>query len=261
MTQLSREELKRYSRNIVLEEFGERGQEKLRDAGVLVVGAGGLGSPASYYLAAAGIGTIGIVDSDTVDVSNLQRQILHRTSDIGMPKTDSAAEQLRALNPGVVVEKHHLRLNKDNVRGIIGGYDVIIDAVDNFAARFLLNDACFFEKKPLVEAGVLQFLGQIMTIVPGQGPCYRCLFPEPPPPGAVPTCEEAGILGAVPGVLGVLQAAETIKLILGIGKPLVGRLIIYEALAGSFREVNFRRNPKCPLCGDEPSITELIEYS
>lgn len=261
MVRLSKEELERYSRNIVLEEVGESGQERLRNAKVLVVGAGGLGSPSSYYLAASGIGTIGIVDSDIVDVSNLQRQILHRTSDIGRPKTDSAEEQLRALNPGVVVEKHQLRLNKDNVSGIIQGYDVMIDAVDNFAARFLLNDACFFEKKPLVEAGVLQFLGQIMTIVPGTGPCYRCLFPEPPPPGAVPSCQEAGILGAVPGILGVLQAAETIKLILRIGKPLVGRLIIYEALSGSFREVNFRHNPNCTLCGDEPSITELMEYS
>lgn len=203
---------------------------------------------------------LGIVDSDVVEISNLQRQILHRTTDIGREKTESAAESIRALNPGVDVIKYRVRLGKDNVEEIVSNYDVVIDGVDNFAARYLLHDACFFGKKSLVEAGVLQFLGQLMTIVPGQGPCYRCVFPEPPLPGTVPSCQEAGILGAVAGVLGVLQATEAMKLILGIGKPLIGRMIIYEALSGSFREVNFKRNPKCPLCGQEPSITELVEY-
>ena len=254
------EEIKRYSRHIVLQDVGGTGQRKLCRAKVLIVGAGGLGSPAAYYLGAAGVGTLGVVDSDTVEISNLQRQILHRTSDIGRQKTESAAERIQALNPGVKVVKHQLRLSRDNVRGIIRDYDVMIDAVDNFAARYLLHDTCFFERKPLVEAGVLQFLGQIMTILPGQGPCYRCLFPEPPAPGIVPSCQEAGILGSVAGLLGVMQATEAIKLILGIGKPLVGRIMIYEALSGSFREVNFKRNPKCPLCGDHPSIEELIEY-
>jgi adenylyltransferase/sulfurtransferase len=261
MTDFNEEEIKRYSRHIILKEVGGKGQKKLREASVLVVGAGGLGSPASYYLAAAGIGRLGIVDNDEVDTSNLQRQILHRTAGIGMPKTDSATERLSALNPGVAVEKHQVRLGKDNVEGIIADYDVIIDGVDNFPARYLLHDACHFARKPMVEAGVLQFLGQIMTIVPGEGPCYRCVFPEPPPPGTVPSCQEAGILGAVAGVLGIMQATEAIKLILGIGAPLVGRIMIYEALSGSFREVKFRPNPKCPLCGENPSIESLIEYS
>ena len=261
MADFSEEEIKRYSRHIILKEVGGKGQKKLREARVLVVGAGGLGSPAAYYLAAAGIGRLGIVDDDEVDASNLQRQILHRTAGIGMHKTDSAAERLSALNPGVEVEKHQVRLVKDNVESIIADYDVIIDGVDNFPARYLLHDACFFARKPLVEAGVLQFLGQVMTILPGEGPCYRCVFPEPPPPGTVPSCQEAGILGAVAGVLGILQATEAIKLILEIGKPLVGRIMIYEALSGSFREVKFRPNPKCPLCGENPSIEGLIEYS
>lgn len=260
MADFSEEEIKRYSRHIILKEVGGKGQKKLRQARVLIVGAGGLGSPAAYYLAAAGVGALGIVDNDVVDASNLQRQILHRTAAIGMHKTDSAAERLRALNPGVVVEKHQVRLGKDNVEGIIADYDIIIDGVDNFPARYLLHDACFFARKPLVEAGVLQFLGQVMTILPGKGPCYRCVFPEPPPPGTVPSCQEAGILGAVAGVLGILQATEAIKLIVGIGTPLVGRIMIYEALSGSFREVKFKPNPRCPLCGENPSIAELIEY-
>ena len=260
MAEFNEEEIRRYSRHIVLKEIGGIGQKKLREARVLIVGAGGLGSPAAYYLAAAGVGTLGIVDSDVVDISNLQRQILHHSPDIGRRKVDSAAEKITALNPGVSVEKHYLRLNIKNVENIIERYDVMVDAVDNFASRYLLHDACFLRKKPLVEAGVLQFLGQVMSIFPGKGPCYRCLFPEPPPAGAVPSCQEAGILGAVAGVLGILQANEVIKLILDIGQPLFGRLIIFEALAGTFRDVAFRRNPKCPLCGDSPTITELIEY-
>ncbi len=260
MFDFTEEEIKRYSRHIVLKEVGGKGQKKLREARVLIVGLGGLGSPAAFYLAAAGIGALGVLDNDVVDVSNLQRQILHTTNDIGRQKTDSAEDRIRALNPRVEVIKHCVRLSKNNVEQTIRDYDVIIDGVDNFPARYLLNDACFLGKKPLVEAGVLQFLGQIMTIVPGQGPCYRCVFPEPPPPGAVPTCQEAGILGAVAGLLGVIQAAEAVKLVLGMGKPLVGRMIVYEALSGSFREVSFRPNPKCPLCGAERSIHELIEY-
>ncbi len=260
MSDFSEEEIKRYSRHIILKEVGGKGQKKLRKARVLIVGAGGLGSPAAYYLAAAGVGTLGIVDSDVVEISNLQRQILYRTGDINKQKTDAAADRIRELNPGVDVTKHPLRLSRDNVERIVRDYDVVIDGVDNFAARYLLHDACFFGNKPLVEAGVLQFLGQMMTIVPREGPCYRCVFPKPPPPGAVPSCQEAGILGAVAGVLGIMQATEAVKLILGIGKPLVGRIMIYEALSGSFREVKLGRNPKCPLCGDEPSITELIEY-
>jgi len=232
MVDFSEEEIKRYSRHIILKEVGGKGQKKLLEARVLIVGAGGLGSPAAYYLAAAGVGTLGIVDSDVVDTSNLQRQILHRTAGVGRDKTESAAEQIKALNPGVNVEKRQIKLAVDNVESIISGYDVIINCLDNFPARYLLHDACFFNEKPLVEAGVLQFLGQAMTIVPGRGPCYRCVFPEPPPAGAVPSCQEAGILGAVAGVLGLIEATEAIKLILGIGKPLIGRILIYEALSG-----------------------------
>jgi len=260
MTGLTTEEIKRYSRHIALKEVGGEGQKRIRDARVLVVGAGGLGSPAAYYLAAAGIGTLGIVDSDVVDISNLQRQILHRTSDIGRRKADSAADSIFALNPAVTVRKHYIRVTKDTIGQIIEAYDVVLDCVDNFPARYLVNDACYFAKRPLVEAGVLQFLGQVMTIVPGEGPCYRCVFPEPPPPGTVPGGREAGILGAVPGVLGILQATEALKLILGIGKLLTGRIMIYEALSGTLREVVLRNNPRCPLCGLEPTIHELIDY-
>jgi len=261
MVEFSEEEIRRYSRHIILKEVGGKGQKKLREARVLIVGVGGLGSPAAYYLAAAGVGTLGIVDNDVVDESNLQRQILHRTADVGRQKTESAAERIKALNPGVNVEAHQVRLAGNNVERIIRDYDVIVNGVDNFPSRYLLHDACYFGRKPLVEAGVLQFLGQAMTIVPGEGPCYRCVFPEPPPPGTVPSCQEAGILGAVAGVMGIIQATEAVKLILGIGKPLIGRIIIYEALSGSFREVKFRPNPQCPLCGEKPSITELVEYS
>jgi adenylyltransferase/sulfurtransferase len=260
MSGFTEDEIKRYSRHIVLKEIGGKGQKKIGEATVLVVGVGGLGSAAAFYLAAAGIGTLGILDADVVDVSNLQRQILHRTSDIGRHKTDSAAESLLALNPGITVRRHRVRLAKDNVGQIIEGYDIVLDCVDNFPARYLVHDACYFAKRPLVEAGVLQFLGQVMTIAPGEGPCYRCVFPEPPPPGTVPSCQEAGILGAVAGVLGILQATEALKLILGIGRPLIGRIMIYEALSGSFREVMIRNNRKCPLCGEQPSIHELVEY-
>ncbi len=260
MFNFTEDDIKRYSRHIILREVGGRGQEKLRNASALIVGAGGLGSPSAYYLAAAGVGALGIVDGDSVEVSNLQRQILHRTGDLGRAKAESARQRIQTLNPGVSVISYPLRLNRDNIGEIIRDYDVIIDGVDNFPTRYLLNDACFFAKKPLVEAGVLQFLGQVMTIVPGEGPCYRCIFPEPPPAGALPSCQEAGVLGPVPGVLGTIQANEAIKLILEIGRPLIGRLLIYEALSGSFREVSIRPNPACPLCGEKPSITRLEEY-
>ncbi|MHB1127128.1 MAG: thiazole biosynthesis adenylyltransferase ThiF [Bacillota bacterium] len=260
MIDFSQEQILRYSRHIILQEMGGKGQKKLLGSKVLVVGAGGLGSPASLYLAAAGVGTIGIVDSDTVDLSNLQRQILHSTADVGKPKTESAQETLNSLNPDVNVIAYPTRLDKDNIRDMIRDYDVIIDGVDNFPTRFLLNDACVFTGKPLVEAGILRWDGMVMTIIPGEGPCYRCVFPEPPPNGAVPSCQEAGVLGAVAGVMGVLQAAEAIKLLLGVGKNLVGRLLIFDAMETRFREVKVDKNPRCPVCGEQPTIKELMEY-
>ncbi|GAW93745.1 HesA/MoeB/ThiF family protein [Calderihabitans maritimus] len=254
------EQILRYSRQIILPEVGGKGQEKLLQSRVLIVGAGGLGSPVAYYLTAAGVGHIGIVDSDVVDLSNLQRQILHRTADVGKRKVDSAQEKLEALNPDVEIITYHTRLGKENVRELIADYDLIIDGVDNFPARYLLNDACVLSGKTLVEAGILRWDGMVMTIKPGEGPCYRCVFPSPPPPGAVPSCQEAGVIGAVAGVMGVLQAGEALKILLGVGKPLVGRLLIFDALESRFREVEVARNPKCPVCGDEPAITELVEY-
>ncbi|MGE5553100.1 MAG: HesA/MoeB/ThiF family protein [Betaproteobacteria bacterium] len=259
-TGFSEAELERYSRQLLLKEVGGKGQRKLREARVLVVGAGGLGSPVIAYLAAAGVGTLGVVDFDRVELSNLQRQILHRTEDVGRPKAESAARAVKALNPGVEVAVHRARLGQDNVRDLIGGYDLVIDGVDNFASRYLLNDACVMAKKPLIEAGILRFDGMIMTIKPGEGPCYRCVFPDPPPPGAVPSCQEAGVIGAVAGVMGVLQANEALKLILGIGEPLVGRMLVFDALAASFREIALKRQPTCRVCGEEPAITELVEY-
>jgi len=254
------EDIQRYSRHIILPEVGGKGQMKLREGKVLMIGAGGLGSPVSLYLAAAGIGTLGIVDMDTVDLSNLQRQVLHTTNDVGRPKVESAKETLTAINPGVKVNAYRERLGKDNVLELVNEYDVIVDGVDNFPTRFLLNDACVMAKKPLVEAGILRWDGMVMTIIPGEGPCYRCVFPEPPPAGAVPTCQEAGVIGAIAGVMGVLQATEVIKLILGVGENLVGRLLTFDALESRFREVKIKRNPKCALCGENPTITELVEY-
>ncbi|MGI6558811.1 MAG: HesA/MoeB/ThiF family protein [Limnochordia bacterium] len=250
-------ELKRYNRQLILREVGREGQERLRRARVLVVGAGGLGSPAAYYLAAAGVGTLGIVDSDRVDLSNLQRQILHRTEDLGRPKVESAARALRALNPLIEVKTYPVKLTPANAMETIGGYDVVIDAVDNFPARFLLNDACVLSGTPLVEAGVLRWEGMIMTVLPGRGPCYRCLFPEPPPPGGVPGAGEVGVMGAIPGVLGVLQALEAIKLIVNVGEGLAGRLLLFDGLTTSFREVAIERDPACPVCGSSPRITSL----
>ena len=254
------EQIQRYSRHILLKEVGGKGQRKLLQSSVLVVGAGGLGSPAAYYLAAAGVGRIGIVDDDCVDISNLQRQILHSTATVGQPKVESAERTLKGLNPDVEVIAHRTRLGKENVRQLISGYDVVLDGVDNFPARFLLNDACVMEGKPLVEAGILRWDGMVMTILPGKGPCYRCIFPSPPPPGAIPSCQEAGVIGAMAGVMGVLQALEAIKVLLGLGKNLAGKLLTFDALQTRFREVEVPRNPGCPVCGDQPAITELVEY-
>jgi len=256
----SEDEIERYSRHIILEELGGKGQQKIKNASVLVVGAGGLGSPVSLYLAAAGVGTLGIIDSDVVDLSNLQRQILHSTADIGRAKVESAAEQLQAINPEIEVITYNKRLNKDNVLQIIKDYEIIVDGVDNFPARYLLNDACVMEGKTLVEAGILKFEGQVMTIKPGQGPCYRCVFRQPPEEGTIPSCQEAGVLGAIAGTIGTLQATEVLKLITEVGKPLVGRLLLYNAKEMSFREVQIDIDKECPVCGENPSITELLEY-
>lgn len=226
----------------------------------MVVGAGGLGSPAAFYLAAAGIGRLGIVDDDNVDLSNLQRQILHRTQDIGKPKVLSAERALTELNPGVKVEAHQIRLNSTNVAELIRNYDVILNGVDNFPTRYLLNDACVMEKKPLVEAGILRWDGLLMTIKPGEGPCYRCIFPEPPPPGVIPTCQEAGVIGAIAGIMGTIQALEAIKVILGKGETLTGRMLVFDALETRFREVKARRDENCPVCGANPTITELTDW-
>lgn len=257
---LTDEEIQRYSRHILLPEVGGRGQMRLKEASVLVVGAGGLGSPVALYLAAAGVGRIGLIDSDVVDSSNLQRQVLHDTDQLGRPKVESGAERMRAINPHITVQTYHDRLGAENVAELVAQYDVIVGGVDNFPARYLLNDACVMAKKPLVEAGILKYDGMVMTIKPYEGPCYRCIFPEPPPPGTVPTCSEAGVLGALAGVMGSLQAFEVLKLILEIGEPLAGRMLMFEGLRGQFRTVEWDRNPKCPVCGDHPTITTLSEY-
>ncbi len=256
---LSDEELERYARHIVLREVGGPGQAKLRQARVLVVGAGGLGSPAILYLAAAGIGTIGIVDFDSVSLSNLQRQIAHGTPDIGRPKTESAQDAVRRINPHVTVERHAYRLDASNALDLILKYDIVADGSDNFATRFLINDACFFARKTLVSAAVTEFDGQLATFKahePGK-PCYRCLFPEAPPPGTAPSCSETGVLGAAAGVMGTLQALEVIKEIAEVGESMAGKLLIYEALTTRFRTVTFKPDPACALCGAAPTIREL----
>ncbi len=252
-------QFERYARHLILDEVGEEGQEKLIGARVLVVGAGGLGSPLAMYLAAAGIGTIGIVDNDAVDLSNLQRQIIHSSANVGMAKVKSAVETLAAVNPDVRVTPHQLRLTAANARALIAEYDIVCDGSDNFATRYLLNDACYFERKPLVAASLLRFEGQISTFkaYDGATPCYRCLFRDPPPPDLIPRCEEAGILGSVAGVLGTLQATETIKEILGLGRSLAGRLLIYDALEGGTRTINVPRDSGCPLCGPQATIRDL----
>jgi len=256
----SEDQINRYSRHILLPEVGGKGQKKLAKARILIVGAGGLGSPAALYLAAAGIGTIGIIDSDVVDLSNLQRQILHHTSDVNRPKVTSAKEKILALNPDVKVEVYEERLTSRNALELIGQYDVVIDGVDNFPAKFLMNDACFFTKKPLVHGGILRFDGRVFTIIPGQSACFRCIFKEPPAPGLVATCQEAGIIGVVAGIIGMTQATEALKLILGIGEPLTNRILDFNAQTTNFREIRTKRNPKCQLCGPQPTITELIDY-
>jgi adenylyltransferase/sulfurtransferase len=240
-------------------QVGSNGQRKLLDAKVLVIGAGGLGSPVSIYLALAGVGTIGIVDFDTVDVTNLQRQILHHHDDVGRSKVESARETLKAYNPETNVITHEVPLTSDNAMEIMADYDIIVNGADNFAARYLVNDAAYLSNKPLVDGSILIFDGQASVFLPGQG-CYRCLFPEPPPPGEVPSCAEAGVLGMLPGMVGTIQATEVVKLIMGIGESLAGRLLLIDALDMEFRTVKLRRNVDCPLCGDNPSITELIDY-
>lgn len=253
------DQILRYSRHIILPEVGGAGQERLLNAKVALVGAGGLGSPVGYYLAAAGIGTIGVIDDDRVELSNLQRQIAHTTQRLGVLKAESAKATWEALNGDVKVIAHAVRLTAANIRAIIGAYDIVVDGSDNFPTRYLVNDACVMMKKTLISGAVFRFEGQVMSIYPGAGPCYRCLFETPPPAGTVPTCQEAGVLGAVPGVIGTLQATEVVKAILGIGKPLRGRLLIWDALAMSFFTVQVPRNPECPVCGDQPTITELID--
>lgn len=253
------DQIRRYSRHILLPEVGGVGQRKLLSSRVLVVGAGGLGSPIIMYLAAAGIGHLGILDFDQVEVSNLQRQVVHGTKDIGRPKAESAAEMATDLNPDVRAEALNTRLTSQNALDLIGRFDVVVDATDNFPTRYLLNDACVMLKKPLVHGAIYRFDGQATVFAPGQG-CYRCLFPAPPPPGSVPTCAEAGVLGVLPGMIGTIQATEVIKVLLGLEQSLAGRLLIVDALAMEFREVQLRRNPACPVCGDEPTIHELIDY-
>ncbi len=263
MFQFTEEQIKRYARHIILPEVGGKGQEKLLKSKVLVIGAGGLGSPALFYLTAAGVGTIGIVDYDVVDFSNLQRQILHTTDRVGVPKVESAKKTLESLNPDVKVVVYNQMVNKENIMDLIKDYDLILDGTDNFPTRFLINDACYFAGKPLVSAAMLRFEGQCTVFDfrdKESSPCYRCLFPEPPPPGMVPSCQEAGILGSIGGIMGCIQATEAIKLLLGIGEPLVGRLLIMDALSMDFRKVKLHKDPECPLCGKEPKIKELVEY-
>ena len=257
---LSREELARYARHVILPDVGIDGQRRLKAARVLLVGAGGLGSPAAMYLAAAGIGTIGIIDSDVVDASNLQRQILHATADTGRPKVESAKDRLRAINPNVSVEMHHARLTSANALTILERYDVVVDGADNFPTRYLVNDACVLLGKPNAFGAIFRFEGQASVFGAKNGPCYRCVYPEPPPPGLVPSCAEAGVFGILPGVVGTIQATETIKLILGVGETLVGRLLVYDAMRMAFRELKVPKDPDCPVCGSHPTVRALIDY-
>ncbi|MBN2325930.1 MAG: molybdopterin-synthase adenylyltransferase MoeB [Candidatus Omnitrophica bacterium] len=261
MFHFSDEQIERYSRHIILPHVGGKGQEKLLESKVLMIGAGGLGSPAAYYLTAAGIGTLGLADDDAVDRSNLQRQILHFTSDLGAPKTRSAARKLADLNPDCQIHQHSLRVDSSNILDLIDPYDVILDGTDNFPARFLINDACVMARKPLIHAGVFRFEGQATTIIPGETPCYRCVFPEPPPLGMIPSCQEAGILGCVAGIMGAIQATEAIKVLLKIGEPLLGKLLIFDALAMQFRQAAIPRDKECAICSDHPTITQLIDYN
>jgi len=258
---LSPEELERYARHIVMREVGGPGQAALKNARVLVIGAGGLGAPVLMYLAAAGVGTLGILDSDVVDLSNLQRQVLHTNDRVGKPKTESAEATIRALNPDVKVVRHDLRLDSSNVLEVFEPYDLILDGSDNFSTKYLVNDASWFLRKPNVYGSIFRFEGQVSVFVRDQGPCYRCLFAEPPPAGLAPSCDEAGVLGVLPGVVGLLQATEAIKLLLGKGRPLIGRLLAYDALEPSFTEFKMRRDPRCRLCGDAPEIKTVEDLS
>jgi sulfur-carrier protein adenylyltransferase/sulfurtransferase len=257
---LSPQEVARYSRHLIMPEVGMDGQKRLKAASVLLIGAGGLGSPLALYLAAAGVGRLGLVDFDVVDFSNLQRQVLHGTADVGRPKLQSARERIAAINPEVRVDLYETHLTSANALELIRPYDVVIDGTDNFPTRYLVNDACVLLGRPNVYGSIFRFEGQASVFYPGKGPCYRCLYPEPPPPGEVPSCAEGGVLGILPGLIGCIQATEGIKLLLGRGRPLIGRLLLYDALQMSFREFKVRRNPDCPVCGDRPTVTKLIDY-
>src|SRR6476620_9348511 len=260
LPELTKDEIKRYSRHLILPEVGMEGQRKLKAAKVLCIGAGGLGSPVAMYLAAAGVGTIGIVDFDVVDFSNLQRQILHSTNDVGKPKLQSAKEKLNAMNPHVNVVTHDAALSSENALELFAPYDIIVDGTDNFPTRYLVNDACVILGKPNAYGSIFRFEGQASVFATKEGPCYRCLYPEPPPPGLVPSCAEGGVLGVLPGVIGCIQATETLKLIIWAGEPLIGRFLIFDALRMKFRELKVRKDPDCPVCGTHPTVTKLIDY-
>ena len=257
---LTNDQIKRYSRHLIMPEVGVEGQEKLIQSKILLIGAGGLGSPLGLYLSAAGVGTLGLVDFDTVDFSNLQRQVIHGTEDVGRLKVESARDRINSINPEVKVNLYRERLSKENILEIIKEYDVVIDGTDNFPTRYLVNDACVFMKKPLIYGSIFRFDGQVTVFKTPEGPCYRCLYPEPPPPGMVPSCAEGGVLGILPGIVGVMQATEAIKIIIGKGEPLIGRLVLFNAMEMRFREVKIQRDKTCPLCGDRPTIKELIDY-
>ncbi|MEO8369946.1 MAG: molybdopterin-synthase adenylyltransferase MoeB [Candidatus Solibacter sp.] len=257
---LSKDEILRYSRHLIVPEVGMEGQLKLKAAKVLLVGTGGLGAPLGLYLAAAGVGKIGLVDFDVVDFTNLQRQVIHFTKDVGRPKIESASEKMLAINPHVEIVKHEVALTSENALEIIKDYDMVVDGTDNFPTRYLVNDACVLLNKPNVYGSIFRFEGQATIFATEGGPCYRCLYPEPPPPGLVPSCAEGGVLGILPGTIGLIQATEAVKLILGIGEPLIGRLMLYDALGMRFRELKLRKNPECPICGDHRTITQLIDY-
>ena len=257
---LTNEQIQRYSRHLIMPEVGVEGQEKLLNAKILLIGAGGLGSPLGLYLSAAGAGTLGLVDFDLVDFSNLQRQVIHGTENVGQPKVESARARILSINPEVKVNVYSTRLTRENTLDILRDYDVVIDGTDNFPTRYLVNDACVFLKKPLVYGSIFRFDGQATVFKTPEGPCYRCLYPEPPPPGMVPSCAEGGVLGILPGIIGVMQATEAIKLILGKGEPLIGRLVLFNAMEMRFREVKLNKDPDCPVCGKNPTIKELIDY-
>lgn len=257
---LGKDEILRYSRHLIMPEVGMEGQLKLKKASVLLVGTGGLGAPLGMYLAAAGVGRIGLVDFDVVDFTNLQRQVIHGTKDVGKKKLDSAIETMSDINPFVKLDRHEVALTSENAMDIIKDYDIVVDGTDNFPTRYLVNDACVLLNKPNVYGSIFRFEGQSTVFAYEGGPCYRCLYPEPPPPGLVPSCAEGGVLGILPGVIGLIQATETVKLILGVGEPLVGRLMLYDALGMKFREMKLRKNPECPICGDHPTIHALIDY-